>query len=311
MVRKTLLLLGGTGLLGKALIDTCPRDVEIHATHVRDLPATVSDTRFTRLDVTDREGVLRLFERSQPDTVVHLAGIGSVDFAEKDQHESWTINVGGTRHVIDACHQFGVRLIYLSSNAVFDGACPPYDEDAVRRPVNYYGQLKVEAEDAVRSSGLDHAVVRAILMYGWHYPQARENPVTMWIRLLEDRKPVHAVNDRYWQPLYVEDCTRLIWRILEKKKAGVYNISGPERLSLFEFALHTARVFGLESARIEGVPSSFFTTIAPRPVDTSFRSDKIRTECGLQPLGVVAGLERMKAMRHRALNLSADILARE
>lgn len=297
MARKTILVVGGTGLLGKALVESCPKNVRICATHLRDLPAIILDGRLTRLDVMDSKETLTLFQEKRPDVVVHLAGVGSVDFAEKNQREARAINVGGIHHVIDACHQFGVRLIYVSSNAVFDGKSPPYDEEAARRPVNYYGQLKVEAEDVVRRSGLEYAIVRAILMYGWHYPHARENPVTMWIRLLENGKPVKVVNDRFWQPLYVEDCAKLIWKMLDENKLGIYNISGPERLSLFEFALQTANVFGLPADLIEAGPSSDFPTIAPRPIDTSFRLDKIQKELGIQPMGIVAGLERMKAVR--------------
>lgn len=297
MTSRTVLLLGGTGLLGKALIESCQPGFRIQATYRRDLPPTISFDGFARLDITDREAMIHLFQKIKPDFVVHLAGVGSVDFAEKNQSEAWTINVGGTRHVIEASQQIGAKLIYLSSNAVFDGDHPPYSEESPRRPVNYYGRLKVEAEDLVQAGGLEYAIVRPILMYGWHYAHARENPVTMWIRLLKDRKPVKVVNDHFWQPLFVQDCADLIWRIICEDKSGVYNIAGPERLSLFDFALSAARVFGLDSALIKPVPSSFFPTIAARPLDTSFILDKVKSIFALQPLDILAGLKRMKKTR--------------
>jgi len=297
MAKRIILILGGTGLLGKALMESCPKDVTLYATHLRNLPAGFPHNPLRRLDVTNREQTQRLFHEIQPDAVVHLAGVGSVDFAEKNQRDAWVINVQGTQHVVEACGIFGSKLIYLSSNAIFDGECPPYHEASVRQPVNYYGHLKVEAEDAVQSSGLEYATVRAILMYGWHYPHARENPVTMWIRLLRDGKPVKVVNDRYWKPLYVEDCANLIWTILKKGKTGTYNIAGPDRMTLFEFALQAAQVFGLDSTLIEPVPTNYFPTIAPRPFDTSFLTDKIQAELGIQPVGVSVGLERMRLNR--------------
>jgi len=297
MTEKTVLVLGGTGLLGKALIESCPAGFRVHATFLRDLPPTISFDGFARLDITDREAIIRLFQKIRPDFVVHLAGVGSVDFAEKNQSAARAVNVGGTQYVIEAGQRVGTRLIYLSSNAVFDGDHPPYREDSPRRPVNYYGRLKVEAEDIVQASGLEYAIVRPILMYGWHYAHARQNPVTMWLRLLEGCKTVRVVNDHFWQPLFVKDCADLIWRIIREDKNGVYNIAGPERLSLFDFALSAAKVFGLDSALIEPVPSSFFPTIAPRPLDTSFALDKIKSVFALQPLGILAGLERMKKTR--------------
>ena len=294
MTERTVLILGGTGLLGKTLMGSCPKDITLWATHLRDLPAGFTSHHLRRLDVTNKEETQMLFQEIQPSVVVHLAGVGSVDYAEKNQREAWNINVQGTQHVIEACRGLGAKLIHVSSNAVFDGDHPPYHEDSVRRPVNYYGQLKVESEDAVTSSGLDYAIVRAILMYGWHYSHARVNPVAMWLRLIGAGKPVKVVNDRYWQPLYVEDCANLIWKLIEKDKSGIYNIAGPERITLFEFALKVADVFGLDSALIEPVPSSYFPAIAPRPFDTSFKIDKIREEMGIDPVGVCFGLERMK-----------------
>ena len=116
MTNKTVLILCGTGLLGKALRESSPGDAEACSTHLRDLPKDFSLDRLVRLDVTDRESTIRLFQEIRPRAVVHLAGVGSVDFAEKNQRDAWAINVWGTLHVIDACRQFGVRLIYVSYN---------------------------------------------------------------------------------------------------------------------------------------------------------------------------------------------------
>jgi len=300
MATKKVLVLGATGLLGKALVESCPENVTLCATHLRDLPAEFPlSNKMDRLDITSRDDTLRLFQKTRPDVVVHLAGVGSVDFAEKNRQDAWGINVQGTQHIIDACRNIGARLVYLSSNAVFDGNKPPYHEESAMYPVNYYGQLKVEAENAVRASGLDYAIVRPMLMYGWNYPHARENPVTIWIRLLTEDKPIKVVNDHYWQPLYVGDCAELIWNVIENDKVGVYNISGPERITLFEFALQFVQVFGFDSDLVEPVPSSYFPTIAPRPVDTSFVIDKIRIKLGIQPVPVAVGLEQMKSTQSK------------
>ena len=298
MNRKTVLLIGGTGLLGKALIESCPSDIQIYATYLRDLPPTISPNNFLQLDIANKESINYLFQKLKPDFVIHLAGVGSVDYAEKNQPEAWAINVGGTQNVIEASQHVGAKLIYLSSNAVYDGAHPPYDEDSPRRPINYYGHLKVQAEDAVLKGCSEFAIVRPILMYGWHYSHARENPVTIWIRMLENQKAVKVVDDRFWQPLFVDDCADLVWKIIRKDKMGIYNIAGPDRLTLFKFALHTTKVFDLDPALIEPVPSSFFPTIAPRPVDTSFTLNRIRSVFAMQPLSVFAGLEHMKDIRN-------------
>ena len=91
-----------------------------------------------------------IFEWAKPDVVINAAAIGSVDFAEKNREETKRVNVGGTQIVVELCQAYKSRLIYISSNAVFNGRSPLYSETAPVDPINYYGQLKVEAENIVR-----------------------------------------------------------------------------------------------------------------------------------------------------------------
>jgi len=297
MSNSRVLIIGGTGLLGKALIDTCPISVDLSITYLRDCWQGVFRIPAYSLDVTNKEDLSRVFREARPTVVVHAGGMNSVDLAEQNQTIARLVNVDGTQNIIELCHQYHARMIYASSNAVYDGNHPPYSEDSIRLPVNYYGRLKVQAENLVMASGLDYIIVRAILMYGWHFPQSRPNWVTTWIRTLGERRPVLVVNDRYSQPLFAEDCAVVIWRAIERNRTDVYNVAGPDRLSLYEFAVQTAQVMELEEELIQPVASSYFSHIAPRPVDTSFTSLKVQAELGVLPRGVVTGLRYMKETR--------------
>jgi len=302
MVIKRVLIVGATGLLGKALIENCPANIQLFVTYLRDCWKGALPCPSMRLDVSDRQEILRVInEWALPDIVIHAAGIGDVDFAENNRSLSRAVNVEGVNNIINACKEGNIKLIYVSSNAVFDGKTPPYAEDSSRRPVNYYGHLKVEAEDLVLKSGLNCCIVRAVLMYGWHFHQSRANKVTNWIRSLSEGKEIYVVNDRYSQPLWVEDCSNLIWEVANQNKLGVYHVSGNDRITLVEFAQKAAEVFGLDGGLIKSVPSSYFPQIAPRPVDTSFLTKKIRDEIGFCPVGIIEGLQRMKKASERAL----------
>jgi len=295
MAIKRVLITGGTGILGKALIDNCPVDIQIFVTYLRDCWDSKLTCPAMQLDVTNKEKTLRVVtEWACPDVVIHAAGIGNVDFVENNRLIARSINVDGTSNIIDACRHNNIKLIYISTNAVFDGEKSPYAEDSERLPLNYYGRLKVEAENLVLNSGLEYSIVRAILMYGWHFHQSRVNPVTNWIRLLSEGKTINVVNDRYSQPLLAEDCANIIWEIVNRDKIGVYHVSGADRVSLFEFAIKTAEIFGFNKQLIQSVLSSYFPEIAPRPVDTSFSTIKIKKEISVRPKGIMEGLERMK-----------------
>lgn len=296
MATKRILITGATGILGKELIDNRPANTEVLVTYLRDCWGGGLLCPATKLDVTDERNTAEVItEWARPDVIIHAAGMSNVDFAEKNQLLARAVNVDGTRNIIKVCQRNNIKLIYLSTNAVFDGRNPPYGEEAERLPVNYYGRLKVEAEDLILNSGLKSSIVRAILMYGWHYPQSRLNPVTNWLNLLSQNKSIQVVDDRYSQPLLAEDCANLIWKVVSEDKTGIYHVSGCDRVTLFEFANNTAEIFGLDKRLIQAVSSSYFPEIAPRPVDTSFSTNKINEEMNFYPLGIKAGLNRMKA----------------
>jgi dTDP-4-dehydrorhamnose reductase len=248
-------------------------------------------------DVSDREQMHSIFEWAQPEVVIHTAGIGSVDFAERNQEETRRVNVGGTEIVVELCQIFNSRLIYISSNAVFDGRTPFYSETAPVKPINYYGQLKAEAEKVVIKSGIPSAIARPILMYGWPYPGERHNPVVWWVRSLEDGKPIKVVDNVFSKPLPAWSCAAAVWALIQQNRTGIYHAAGRDHISLYQFALLTAEVFGLEASLITPVPDSYFPEIAPRPQDTSFDTTKMETELGVKTVGVRDGLLRMKAER--------------
>ena len=285
-------------MLGVAIQQTAPKDVQGFSVYYpeRSLPMPLPFS-ICVADVSDREQMQYVFKSTSPDVVIHTAAIGSVDFAERNREETRKVNVGGTSVIVELCQIFKSRLIYISSNAVFDGRTPFYSETATVNPINYYGQLKVEAEDVVRKSSIPWAIVRPILMYGWPYPGERDNPVVWWVRSLEDGKPIKVVDNVFNKPLPAWSCADVIWEVIRQYRTGIYHAAGRDHLSLYQFALQVAEVFNLDANLITPVPDAFFPEIAPRPRDTSFDTTKMETELGLKTIGVQDGLLRMKAER--------------
>lgn len=295
---KRVLITGGTGLLGVAIQRAALPEIQGFSIYFpeRSLPAPLPFA-VRAADVSERMQMQSVFEWAQPDMVIHAAAIGSVDYAEKNRKETRKVNVDGTEIVVELCQVFKSRLVYVSSNAVFDGRTPFYSETAPVNPINYYGQLKVEAETAVRESSIPWAIVRPILMYGWPYPGERDNPVVWWVHSLEDGKPIKVVDNVFSKPLPAWSCADAIWALIQQNRTGIYHVAGRDHISLYQFALLTAEVFGLEASLITPVPDSYFPEIAPRPPDTSFDTTKMETELGVKTVGVRDGLLKMKAER--------------
>ena len=285
-------------MLGVAIQESAPKGIQGLSVYFpeRSLPAPL---RFPIIaaDVTDMKQMQSVFELSMPDVVIHTAAIGSVDFAERNREQTKIINVGGTEVVAGLCEIFNSRLVYISSNAVFDGRTPFYSETALLNPINYYGKLKVEAEDVVRGSNIPWAIVRPILMYGWPYQGERDNPVVWWVRSLENGKSIKVVDNVFNKPLPAWSCAEVVWSVIGQNRTGIYHAAGRDHLSLYQFALKVAEVFALDERLITPVPDSYFPEIAPRPKDTSFDTTKMEKELSVRTIGVSEGLVRMKSKR--------------
>lgn len=289
------LVTGGTGLLGKGLIENAGLEVEVVATYLGDYKMRDDDrVRYIQLDIRDFGGYDQLYKEFKPDVTIHTAGIGSPDFAELNRDTVLDVNCNGTRNIIGMCEKYDSMFIYISSNGIYDGDNAPYGEEDAAEPVNYYGVVKLMGEDITRKARVPFAIVRPILMYGWPFPSERGNIVTLAISKLARGERVHAYDDVYANPLLNTSCAEAIWRMINDKKFGVFNIAGADRVSVYEFLVKAAEVFALNRDLISPVQQGFFNELARRPRDTSFNTTKMERELGLKPLSLAEGLSLMK-----------------
>lgn len=292
---KRVLITGGTGLLGKSLIESKAGDCQVIATYLGDYQMTASqDVEYFSIDVLDGDAYQKLFERFKPQVVIHTASIGSPDYAEKNKELTWDVNVGGTKNICALCERFGSKLVHISSNGIYDGDNAPYAEKSVAKPANYYGVTKLESENIVRNSSVIHAIVRPILMYGWPHPFERGNILTFALSKLRKNEEINVYDDVFSNPLYVRHCADAIGQIIREDKYDVFNIAGKDVVSIYEFVLGAAEVFGLDKRLVKPVKQGFFNELVKRPTNTSFNTDKMRTALGLEPLSIVDGLADMR-----------------
>ena len=291
---STILVTGGTGLLGKGLEETMPAGWRILSLHQR--PYKVKDSRVKHLvlDIRDKRAVDRLFARHRFDAVIHAAGIASVDYVEKHYAESLESNIVGTLNVTSACRKSDTYLAYISTNAVFDGTKPPYRESDPVHPINKYGQLKAECERLVTETLARFCIVRPILMYGWNHVVTRPNTATWVYDKLMRGETVSVVNDVYENPLFNQQCGRALWAVVKKEPAGIFHVAGKTVVNRYEFALKIAHIFGLDASLLRPVTSASFPDIAPRPQNTAFVTLRMGRELGVPPMTLDEGLRSMK-----------------
>lgn len=283
------LITGGSSLLGKSLLETKPATVDL------------SQTWFTNyvsggyhLDICNKSQVAYIFERSRPDVVIHCAAVGSVDYTENHFTETHIVNVIGTSNIVNAAADHKALMVYISTNAVFAGDNPPYDESSECHPVNRYGSIKREAETVVRTRR-NWLIIRPFLLYGQPYPGGRQNWYTTITRNLAAGKVTRLVNDRFWQHTNAGDVAAAIWKLVELgKQDEVYHVASDETMSLYDFGVRVAKHHKADPTLIVPMSSDDLPVgTAPRPVDTTYCLGKIH-ELGIYCRNVEKGLKGLK-----------------
>lgn len=284
----TVLITGGSGLLGKSLKETKLPGYDIYSTWYTNCIG--SDYQ---LDVCNKSQVNYIFNHVKPDIVIHCAANGSVDFAERNYSEARIVNVEGVKNVARAAFNNKAKFVYISSNAVFSGGNPPYDEESKRNPVNKYGLLKLEAEDRVAE--IDNwLIIRPFMLYGFQYKNARKNWFTIILDGLMNHREIKLVDDTWWQPTESKSCASAVWQLIEKSgRNEVWNVAADDKVTLYGFGLKLANIWGYKDKhQIMPIRSTDLPGIARRPVDTSYDLTKLHN-LGIELPGVEKGLKSL------------------
>jgi dTDP-4-dehydrorhamnose reductase len=293
MLNHEVIITGSTGLLGRGLLATSPESVNTYPVYSKNTPPE-DGHKYKRVDISNLVEVLALFKEIKPSIIIHAASIGNVDYCEKNPEEAKKVNITGTQNIVKACNEFGTRLIFISTNAVFDGTKAPYTETSTTNPVNYYGETKSIGEKMVLEASPDDVVVRMTLIYGWNNANQRSNAVTWLLDKLRRNEPTKLVDDTYVNPIYNLQAAEAIWRIIDLDINGIINMAGKDRVNRYKFGVEIAEAFGYDPKLLTAVSSDYFPGIAKRMPDTSFDTSKMIKTLGIKPLSIIKGLNLMK-----------------
>ena len=287
-----ILVTGANGLLGQklSLLLDGKEDIDLVATARSVQAIPLKRGTLQQLDITDKEDVTKVISEVQPEVVINTAAMTQVDQCETERERCWLSNVTAVAHLVESCERANAKLIHLSTDFIFDGREGPLKEDALPKPVNYYGESKLAGEKLVRESNIEWAIVRTVLVFGATAGHSRSN-IVLWVKKsLEEGKTIQVVNDQWRTPTLAEDLAMGCYLVASKKATGVYHISGEEMMTPYDIAMATARFFGLDLSLVQPTDSSTFKQPAVRPLKTGFDISKARAVLGYAPRSFADGL---------------------
>jgi len=290
---QRILITGASGFVGENLAHRFTslgaRVFLVYGSHV---PQTRSDGAF-RVDLSVRDDLPRVLGDLHVDAVVHTAAIVSPDSCESDPEQAHAVNVEGTRETARWAEDRGARMLYFSTDLVYDGDRSPYKEEDPPNPINVYGRTKLSGEEEVQRICSSWIVLRLALSYG---PTRGALGDWTWKmrEALREGKDLTLFTDQFRTPAYAGDTAEAVSMLIKGKENGIYHMGGSERISRYEFGRRFARAFQLPGNRFKAVRMSDVQAGAPRGRDCALNTDKLCRDTGLRLCNVEEGLLRQR-----------------
>ena len=223
------------------------------------------------MDITDAASVDQVITSAQVDAVIHCAAYTAVDAAEDNQDVCRKVNVDGTQNIATTCKKLGIKMMYISTDYVFDGqGTRPWEPDDERSPLNVYGQTKYKGELAIQNTLNNYFIVRIAWVFGIN----GKNFIKTMLNLAETHDHLTVVNDQYGSPTYTYDLAKLLVDMIVTDKYGIYHATNEGICTWYEFACEIFRQANIQ-IDVQPVSSDAFPSKAKRPSNSRMSKDKL------------------------------------
>jgi len=211
-------------------------------------------------DITDEEAVRALMERVRPEVVVHPAGIPDLDLADEDPEQAHRVNVEGTRHVVEAARAVRAAVVYISTDAVFNGqSTRPYVESDQPDPITVYGRTKLAGETIARALA-EHWIFRVPVLFG----PGKTNFIEKGLRRIAAGEQYIVASDQEGCAAYTVDAGYKIMEVVEARRYGLYHLANQGTCTRYELARRAAQSARMDPSKVVGVPAEKMGRRAPR-----------------------------------------------
>lgn len=253
--------MGSTGFLGSAIVKFVPKKNELWLAY-KDKQIKIGGFKSIKINLLAYQSLKENLNEIKPNTVIHVARIDPNDENPRRAEEA-------TKQLVESIKRIGAKLIYISSDAVFDGIKGNYKEGDKTNPITDYGRAKLAAETVIRKSLENFIIIRTSYIYG-EGATGWDKRTAQLLNLVRQGKVVYRFENMYRSPIQVADLAKAIWRLIEKDFNGIVHVAG-KRKSIHEFSKELIKEIGMDSNLVK--PDSLVNknlNIAP---DTSLNTD--------------------------------------
>lgn len=224
------------------------------------------------LDITDSKAVCEYISKLKPECVVHCAAYTAVDKAEDEEEVCHKVNVSGTENIAEACRKIDAKMIYISTDYVFDGqGSEPFETDGNIMPLSVYGKTKYEGELKVKEILEKYFIVRI----SWVFGENGNNFIKTMLRLGKEKECINVVCDQIGSPTYTFDLATLLCDMAISEKYGVYHATNEGFCSWAEFASEIMKKANLD-CKINPITTSEYPTKALRPLNSRLSKNSLK-----------------------------------
>jgi len=281
------MITGSSGLLGLNLAVEASKEHNVIGVDLAEINAKGFNTRIA--DLLTPGTIETLLDEEKPDWLIHCAALANIDACEENPEIAQRLNADLPGEIATSAHSKGVKMVYISTDAVFDGQKGDYLETDVPSPQNHYAQTKLDGERAVLDAAPDAIVVR-VNFYGWSLSGNR-SLAEFFFNNLGTGNPIKGFTDVYYNPMLVNDLAEILLQMLSKDLSGIYHMVSSEKLSKYDFAVKLANTFGFDAELISPISVEDMGLKGKRTNHLTLNTDKLSKDLNIQLPGIDEGLK--------------------
>jgi dTDP-4-dehydrorhamnose reductase len=281
-MKRKLIVTGAHGFVAGSVLRAAQasNDWEVHALSRHPGPIADCQRHWWALDPVDRKQLDKVFREIQPQAVIHTAAVADIDFCQQHQDVGRAVNISLTQHLAELSAETGARLVFCSTDTVFDGEKPPYGETDAPGPVNFYAETKVAAEEIVRALGQQGVTARLALVVGLPVFGAGNSFLVRVLASFRTGRPVGMSPSEIRTPVDVLTAGRALLELAAGTEHGIFHLAGLSSVSRVNLARAIAERFGFSTDLVTTQAPADLAGRTPRPRDVSLSCR--RTQAQLQ-----------------------------